>query len=70
MAGTEATAEILFTELSRLRAEADVQFAFQCCEHLNRAIVMERATMEMHGLTEVKAIPVPEACGSMGLHSL
>ncbi|MHA6250674.1 TIGR01440 family protein [Oceanobacillus sp. CAU 1775] len=64
-AGTEATAEILFTELSRLQAASDIQLAFQCCEHLNRAVVMERATMEMHGLTEVNVIPVPEAGGSM-----
>lgn len=68
-AGTEATAEILFTELSRLRDETEIQLAFQCCEHLNRAIVMERSTMEMHGLTEVSAIPVPEAGGSMASYA-
>ncbi|MBN1778415.1 MAG: TIGR01440 family protein [Clostridiales bacterium] len=38
--------------------------AVQCCEHLNRALVMERATLERLRLTQVSACPVPEAGGS------
>ncbi|HPF86584.1 MAG TPA: TIGR01440 family protein [Candidatus Limiplasma sp.] len=38
--------------------------AVQCCEHLNRALVMERTTLKRLGLTQVKARPVPEAGGS------
>ena len=38
--------------------------AFQCCEHLNRALVMERAAAEKYGYTEVCAVPHPKAGGS------
>lgn len=39
--------------------------AFQCCEHLNRALVMERAVLEERRLTQVRAIPQPKAGGSV-----
>ena len=38
--------------------------AVQCCEHLNRALVMEQSTLDRLGLTQVNARPVPEAGGS------
>ena len=38
---------------------------FQCCEHLNRALVMERETLRTLGLTRVHAIPQPKAGGSV-----
>ncbi len=37
---------------------------FQCCEHLNRALVMERAEAEKRDLTLVNAVPQPKAGGS------
>lgn len=39
--------------------------AFQCCEHLNRAIVMESRVLKARGLTQVRAIPQPKAGGSV-----
>ena len=39
--------------------------AFQCCEHLNRAIVLENAVLRDLRLTQVKAIPQPKAGGSV-----
>lgn len=41
-----------------------VHAAFQCCEHLNRALVMEREVAEKYGYTEVCAVPHPKAGGS------
>lgn len=38
--------------------------AAQCCEHLNRALVVEEAALRAHGLTRVNALPRPEAGGS------
>ena len=38
--------------------------AVQCCEHLNRALVVEEEAAERFGLTEVTVHPVPEAGGS------
>ena len=39
--------------------------AFQCCEHLNRAIVMEKKALEARGLVRVHAVPQPKAGGSV-----
>ncbi|MBQ6173354.1 MAG: TIGR01440 family protein [Clostridia bacterium] len=39
--------------------------AFQCCEHLNRAIVMEEDLLKELGLTRVHAVPKPKAGGSV-----
>ena len=39
--------------------------AFQCCEHLNRSIVMEQRVLNERRLTQVKAIPQPKAGGSV-----
>ena len=38
---------------------------FQCCEHLNRALVMEQEVLERLRLTRVHAIPQPKAGGSV-----
>ena len=38
--------------------------AFQCCEHLNRALVVERAVCEKYNLTQVWVVPQPHAGGS------
>lgn len=38
---------------------------FQCCEHLNRALVLSRAAAEKHGYLQVCAIPQPKAGGSV-----
>ena len=38
---------------------------FQCCEHLNRALVIPRAAAEKHGYRQVCAIPQPKAGGSV-----
>ena len=38
--------------------------AVQCCEHLNRALVVERQLCEKYGLTQVAVLPVPTAGGA------
>ena len=38
---------------------------FQCCEHLNRALVMEMDLLKELGLTQVNAFPQPKAGGSV-----
>lgn len=60
-------------ELGEMVAEAmlsacqahGVHAAFQCCEHLNRAIVMEKEVLDALHLTQVRAIPQPKAGGSV-----
>ncbi len=38
--------------------------AFQCCEHLNRALVVERELAQKRGYTIVSAVPIPGAGGA------
>ena len=45
--------------------EAGVDAAFQCCEHLNRALVMEREAAERYGYEIVWVVPQPKAGGSL-----
>ena len=39
--------------------------AFQCCEHLNRCLVMERAAAERRDYEIVTVVPQPKAGGSL-----
>ncbi|WP_055106113.1 TIGR01440 family protein [Paenibacillus ihumii] len=64
-AGAENIAAELYAGLAEVQSKHGFDLAFQCCEHLNRALVMERSVLERLGLTEVAAVPVPKAGGSM-----
>lgn len=57
----EALAEAVLT----LADDRGFACAFQCCEHLNRALVVERETAERYGLDVVCAVPQPKAGGSL-----
>ena len=46
--------------------EQGVYLAAQCCEHLNRSIVLEREAAKAYGCQIVAAIPQPHAGGSGG----
>ncbi|MDD3410095.1 MAG: TIGR01440 family protein [Eubacteriales bacterium] len=46
--------------------ELGLNAAVQCCEHLNRALVMEQSTLDSLRLTQVKVRPMPKAGGSTG----
>ncbi|MBO5883105.1 MAG: TIGR01440 family protein [Clostridia bacterium] len=41
-----------------------IYLAAQCCEHLNRAIIVERECAEKYGLDPVSVRPMPKAGGS------
>ena len=45
--------------------ERGFDVAFQCCEHLNRALVMERRAAEARGYEIVCVVPQPKAGGSL-----
>ena len=47
-----------------LLKEAGVHLAVQCCEHLNRALIMESAVAEKYGYEPVNVVPQPKAGGS------
>lgn len=68
-AGTTEVAEAIFQVAQEFQTTYDVHLAFQCCEHLNRAIVVERRTVQQFNLDEVTAIPVPQAGGAMAAYA-
>ncbi len=47
-----------------LLKEAGVHLAVQCCEHLNRALIIESAVAEKYGYEPVNVMPQPKAGGS------
>ncbi|HLR15249.1 MAG TPA: TIGR01440 family protein [Bacillota bacterium] len=67
--GSEQVASHIFTSLQKLQEQTGVHIAFQCCEHLNRGIVMTREAAEKFGYTEVSVIPARDAGGSMATHA-
>ncbi|WP_036746326.1 TIGR01440 family protein [Paenibacillus sp. UNC451MF] len=67
--GTEEVAEQLFAAMEAVRKEVQFYPAYQCCEHLNRAIVVEREAMREYRLDPVSVIPVPRAGGSMASYA-
>jgi len=62
------TANALFDGISRAAEKHGVWIAAQCCEHLNRAIVVEReaisAGIACGVISPVNAVPQPKAGGS------
>ncbi len=56
----EAAFEAIYAETEKL----GVYLAAQCCEHLNRAIIIEGECAEKYGLESVCVVPFPKAGGS------
>ncbi|MCD7975434.1 MAG: TIGR01440 family protein [Phascolarctobacterium sp.] len=63
--GSKDLAAAMFNDLKKITDEKGLCLAVQCCEHLNRAIVVERETAEHYNLTEVTVKPMPHAGGAM-----
>ena len=57
-------AEAIFEAIAPILSERGIYLAAQCCEHLNRAIIIERACAEKYGYEPVCVVPQPKAGGS------
>jgi len=57
-------AEAVFEAIYPILKEEGIYLAAQCCEHLNRAIIIERDCARAYHLEEVCVIPQPKAGGS------
>jgi len=57
-------ARIIFDTVYPMFNEQGIYVAAQCCEHLNRALVIERECAEKYGYEPVSVIPQPKAGGS------
>ena len=58
--------DVLAATMIRVCGELQLRPVFQCCEHLNRALVMEQRTLDDLRLVQVNVMPVPKAGGSVG----
>lgn len=67
--GSEAVAAAIFRAATEVAAERGFELAFQCCEHLNRALVVQRRTAQMRGWEPVRVVPVPAAGGSLAAYA-
>lgn len=57
-------AQAVYAGVAPVLAENGIWLAAQCCEHLNRAIIIEREAAEKYGWEEVCVVPRPHAGGS------
>lgn len=65
--GTGSNFEVggaVFSGIYEILCEKGIFLAAQCCEHLNRSLVIERSCMEKYNLEEVSVVPQPKAGGS------
>ncbi|MCH5585192.1 TIGR01440 family protein [Shimazuella sp. AN120528] len=67
--GSDRVAESIYEVFSEYRQRFGFMLAFQCCEHLNRALVVSRETATRLHLTEVAAVPVRHAGGAMASYA-
>lgn len=63
-ASSYEVAEAIFEGINSVLRERGIYLAAQCCEHLNRALIVERALAERERLEIVNAVPQPKAGGS------
>jgi uncharacterized protein (TIGR01440 family) len=68
-AGSEEVAEMIFEELLSVATETSSWLAFQGCEHINRALVVEREIATRLSLEEVTVVPVRTAGGAMATYA-
>ncbi|WZY00157.1 TIGR01440 family protein [Bacillus sp. FSL W7-1360] len=70
--GKQGSLEIaaeLYETLTSFAAEQEVALAFQCCEHLNRALVLERVVAQTRSWPEVSAVPARDAGGALATYA-
>ena len=63
-ASSVETANAVFGAIYPVLKERGIYLAAQCCEHLNRAIILEKAAADKYMLPIVNAVPQPKAGGS------
>lgn len=67
--GALEVAQALFETLNEFSKQHKVFLAFQGCEHINRALTIEREAAEKFNLDTVSVIPAVHAGGSMSTYA-
>jgi len=65
--GSAEAAAAIYASVAAFCAEKNVSLAAQCCEHLNRALVVDKKTLTRLGLTRVNAVPQKNAGGAFAV---
>ena len=60
-------AQAAFQGIYPILKDHGIHLAVQCCEHLNRALIMERVAAEAKGYEIVNVMPQPHAGGSFAV---
>ena len=68
-ASSKEAAEVIYEAISNVLTPAGINMAVQCCEHLNRAVVIEREVAESYGFEQVNVIPQPHAGGAFAVEA-
>lgn len=63
-ASSPEAAESVFEAIYPILKEKNIYIAAQCCEHLNRALIVEKELAKKLPLQQVNVIPQPKAGGS------
>lgn len=67
--GTIDVAGMIFAVMEDFQRKTGIQVAYQCCEHLNRALVLPREAAVRRDYGEVSVVPVRTAGGSMATYA-
>lgn len=68
--GSIDVAEPILGAILAVCREKGIYLAMQCCEHLNRALVVEEEAMDKYGWEQVSVRPVPTAGGSFAASAM
>lgn len=66
-ASSEAAAESVFQGVYPVLRERGIWLAAQCCEHLNRALILEKQAAQRYAYECVNVMPQPKAGGSFAV---
>jgi uncharacterized protein (TIGR01440 family) len=62
--GSADVAEAVLSGILPVCREHGIYLAMQCCEHLNRALIIEKDYAQRYGIEIVNVVPQPKAGGS------
>ena len=65
-AGSVEVGEVVISTAIDITSKRNLHIAIQCCEHLNRALVVTKSCAIAHNLEAVRVCPTPSAGGSCG----
>jgi len=68
--GSSDVARAILASLRQVCNQSGIYLAVQCCEHLNRALVIEQPVAVRYNLEPVMVVPVPKAGGALGAQAM